>query len=502
MSVEPASVEPMFDSSEAGGVQLDVPGPDDTSYEPWGPDGPWDDEWGPDGLPADPQLNLATAPASFALAMELVFSKRPLDEVDDAGVLATAGAWRRMAGWALSGYARALAEFARRRSGDPVQTRYAADEIAAELKLTRGVARRELDRATALDQHLRPTRDLWEKGELDEQRVAAIADRVRDLPVEVATRVQEIVLPKAPAQTIGQLRAAMQRAIIAVDPEGAEERHREAHAKRSVRMYPDADGMATLTASMSAPDAVACDERLTALARGLGADDPRSMGARRADLLVGLITGRVFAGELVSGPAEGGGPAEGVSGAAPCGSGVQIVRPAAPDKASVHVVVDLETLRGEANRPAELAGYGPITATQARQIAADAVWRRLVTDPLSGVALDLGRTTYRPPVGLADLVRARDGVCRFPGCRRRASACELDHVVPYPAGPTAERNVVLECMHHHHLKHDSDWRLEPLPDGGVQWTSPTGAVYRTYPWDHRPLTGRGSATADGDPSPP
>ena len=43
---------------------------------------------------------------------------------------------------------------------------------------------------------------------------------------------------------------------------------------------------------------------------------------------------------------------------------------------------------------------------------------------------------YRPSAAVADLVRARDARCRFPTCRRRARACDLDHVVRFPDGPT------------------------------------------------------------------
>ena len=47
--------------------------------------------------------------------------------------------------------------------------------------------------------------------------------------------------------------------------------------------------------------------------------------------------------------------------------------------------------------------------------------------------------------GLADLTRhihARDQHCRFPGCTRPATTCDLDHVTPYPHGPTANTNLV------------------------------------------------------------
>jgi len=67
-----------------------------------------------------------------------------------------------------------------------------------------------------------------------------------------------------------------------------------------------------------------------------------------------------------------------------------------------------------------LAGYGPIPAQAARELAGDATWRRLLTDPLSGQLLDLGRTTYRPSAALAEFVRARDHRCLFPGVRHEA----------------------------------------------------------------------------------
>ena len=429
----------------------------------------WDDgdEW---ASPSDaaPSLSLSDVPASSGLALELEFGQPPLDALDDASLLETITSWARAAAWAQANGARALAEFARRRADDPVHAPYAADELAPALHLATGTAQAQLDRAVALDAHLAPTRALWEQGALDERRVAVIVDGTRHLSDEVASRVQDRVLPAAPGQTAAQLRAAVRRAVIEADPAGAEERHRAAHAERGVQLYPEPDGMATMSATMSAPDAVACHERLTRLARGLGASDPRSMDARRADLLADLILGRIVAADSTEG--EG-------------------VRPVGPGEPLVHVVIDVDTLRGAAEHPADLAGYGPITADAARAVAADAVWRRLVTDPLSGTVLDVGRTTYRPPAALADLVRARDGTCRFPSCRRSAARCELDHLVPFPEGPTSASNLADECSRHHHLKHDTDWSVVALPDGGLEWTSPTGATYRTYPRDHRPSGG-------------
>jgi hypothetical protein len=54
------------------------------------------------------------------------------------------------------------------------------------------------------------------------------------------------------------------------------------------------DGMGTLWAMLTATDAAGAFTWLTRLARGLGAEDPRSMDARRADILAALLNGRLL----------------------------------------------------------------------------------------------------------------------------------------------------------------------------------------------------------------
>ncbi|MHB1166472.1 MAG: HNH endonuclease signature motif containing protein, partial [Candidatus Nanopelagicales bacterium] len=53
-----------------------------------------------------------------------------------------------------------------------------------------------------------------------------------------------------------------------------------------------------------------------------------------------------------------------------------------------------------------------------------------------------GRTTYRIPDPLRAFITARDGTCRFPGCRRRADRCQVDHAQPWDhGGPTSRDNL-------------------------------------------------------------
>ena len=92
---------------------------------------------------------------------------------------------------------------------------------------------------------------------------------------------------------------------------------------------------------------------------------------------------------------------------------------------------------------------------------------------------------YVPPPSMADFVRCRDLTCRFPGCDKPAQVCDLDHTVAYPVGPTHPSNLKCLCRFHHLLKTfwngATGWRDRQLPDGTVEWTSPTGHTYTTYP---------------------
>jgi len=126
--------------------------------------------------------------------------------------------------------------------------------------------------------------------------------------------------------------------------------------------------------------------------------------------------------------------------------------------------------------------------------------RRLLTDPESGTLLDYGRTTYRPPTGLADHVRARDYLCRSPICRRSATHADLDHTIAWAdGGTTSEHNLYAGCRHDHRLKtHANGWHVTQDPNGTITYTTPTGHHYTSQPHDYRPTP----PTQPPDPDPP
>ena len=88
---------------------------------------------------------------------------------------------------------------------------------------------------------------------------------------------------------------------------------------------------------------------------------------------------------------------------------------------------------------------------------------------------------YTPGAELDRFVRLRDRRCRFPGCRRRARGCDLDHRREWPDGPTAHHNLCCLCEHHHRLRHQArGWRFGEADDGGLAITMPNGEVLSSH----------------------
>jgi Domain of unknown function (DUF222) len=378
-------------------------------------------------------------------------------------------AWDRVASWVAARSHRAVAAFAGpggpEPDGSPDQV-LCREDLAAALRLGSGTAQARIDQARALAALLPGTLALLEAGEVSARHAAVVVDACQELTAGQAAAVEAKVLPKAPSLTVGELRSRLRAAVAAADPKTFEQAHAAAAAKRCVVLYPERDGMATLLATLPAADAQTVFLALDAAARAAAADQgggraAEGVDARRADALV------AFAATYLASPG------------APLAHGRRV---------AVQVTVDLPTLLGLADHPADLAGYGPVPASVAQALAADGAWRRLVTDPVTGHLLDYGQATYRPPQALKDYLVARDQRCQFPGCGQPAYRGELDHVTPYgrAGGRTSAHGMCTLCKRHHQAKTSRRWHLKRHTSGGLQWTSPTGRTYDVEPKDHRP----------------
>ena len=128
----------------------------------------------------------------------------------------------------------------------------------------------------------------------------------------------------------------------------------------------------------------------------------------------------------------------------------------------------------------------------ARELALQlgSIWKRVVTDPLTGRAIEVTAGTYRVPAAMAEQVKTRDGTCRAPGCEIPTERSDLDHSKEWKpdgaGGPTAETNLAALHRGHHNLKTGGFWDSDQSPDGTLRWTTATGRTVTTYPYvyDH------------------
>lgn len=353
-----------------------------------------------------------------------------------------------------------VADAASAQADDPLGllTDVDADEVGAALKLSPGAAHRRVACAQALAGRLPETRAALEAGQITAQHAAAATEATADLSPEDCAKVEARVYPRGTTQTLAAFKRSLARAVAWVCPGGFEVKHRAASAKRSISMYDLADGMAAVPVELPAPDAQllwrCLDVRARADHAGQGAG--LSLDARRVDALTALMAAALADPSL---PRAHGKPV------------------------TVGVVIELPTLLGLQDRPAELLGYGPIPADLARRLAKDAPWRRMVTEPVTGHLLDLGRTTYTPPQELSDFVLARTPRCVFPGCQAPAHVDEIDHARAWSeGGVTSADNLRPLSKHHHLVKTHQGWAYVVNADRSVTWTSPSGHTY-TVPLD-------------------
>ncbi|MDT4933889.1 MAG: hypothetical protein QOK11_1781, partial [Pseudonocardiales bacterium] len=67
-------------------------------------------------------------------------------------------------------------------------------------------------------------------------------------------------------------------------------------------------------------------------------------------------------------------------------------------------------------------------------------------------------------------------------------------------GHTNEGNLHVLCARHHHLKHETAWQVQRLPNGDTSWTSPSGHRY-TKPAATHPVDRTNAAPSEGRSEP-
>ena len=326
----------------------------------------------------------------------------------------------------------------------------AAAEVNAALRLTRRAAHDRLCLSVAVRRRLPRVWLALSRGLIDPPRARVIADGTSHLDETTARRVVALAIDDAPNLTTGQLAARLRHLSIDADPDTARKRYEQATDRRRVVLEASVDGTAHLGGWDLPPDrAAAVARRIDRIARSLPAD-PRTLDQKRADVYLDLLAGAHH-------DARGG---------------------------AVELRVDLATLSHLADAPGDIAGYGPVVADIARQVAEaqrHGRWRYTVTHPDTGRPLHHGTTRRRPTASQRRTVETCHRTCIFPGCRMPATQSDLDHRIPWARQQrTTTRELVPLCRYHHHtLRHRAGWIHQPLPNGDHLWTSPLGHHYTT-----------------------
>jgi hypothetical protein len=264
---------------------------------------------------------------------------------------------------------------------------------------------------------------------------------------------------KASRLTPSKFRTAARVLRERLHPVDPVERHRDAREGRHTEVEPVNDGMAWWHLYGDAVAIAKVDARMTAgaLRQRNVPGETRTLAQLKADAAADVLTGRGTAYEVKT--------------------HVQICLP-------VTALVDEPVMLAEAElNPAVLEGYGPIDQATALLAAADAPsFRRIFTDPIRGIDLNMDRSTYRPTAAQREWLRRRFATCVAPCCSQRTQYSDVDHTTDWHFdGLTNMANLAPLSRAHHTLKHKTRFALKRHSNGKYVWTSPTGYTRENDP---------------------
>ncbi len=285
------------------------------------------------------------------------------------------------------------------------------------------------------------------------------------------------------------------RIIFRHDPDAVRRRHEKAKQARSVWVVPEADGMATLGATMTAHNTAIAYNAVGALAALACPHDTRTGQARSSDALFALLTATAFECDCGRDDCAAQIPQPDALAAWVADQQNQAI---AKGRVLVHVIADQATVDGRDDNPAFMDGHGVISAAHLRDLLArDDVRVRPLnpagsnsgngneagdgSDAGSGISntgengdescsddekasavvslpTHLPSDPYRPSTALDTFIRARDGYCTTPGCDQPAWKCDIDHIAEYDhddpsqGGHTSPDELGAKCRMHHNFK--------------------------------------------------
>lgn len=296
-------------------------------------------------------------------------------------------------------------------------------DIGQAMGLSEGQVKHRLHVARMVRAQAPRTWIAFQGGLVDAARINEIASTISTLrePESVAL-LDAKVSDYASTHTTAELRRWLRDFVVRVEAEHAKDRADAERADRYVWIRHGNDGMSLLTAYLPSPAAAAIERRLHKQARAITGDD-RTLRQREADLFVSWLT-----------TSESG---------------------QAAVNADIAVVVDADILAGArdgfatADDGSWVAPAGWITEIA---LTDNPFWWRMLRDPVTNDILDVEYQGRFAPKLLRKALEFKYRTCVHPGCTIPAWKCEIDHVRPWPHGPTTGSNLVPRSKTHHALK--------------------------------------------------
>jgi hypothetical protein len=411
------------------------------------------------------------------------------------------------------------------------------------LGLTDAGAGSRVEHAVRSVSHIPELVDAMRTGVLDAYRAAVVSEELADAPAEVCAAVMAQVSAHLGAETAGMLRRRVRRVLGKVAPDLLKVKADRARKDRALRRWTTHPGVDEWSGTFPVEQARPAWAVIDKLAKHLVADGvSANLDQARGDALMQLVHGQasgtyllqiaISADDLAAHTtpeSEGGDELVDVTGLGIPGI-THVSRtwldslPGAPFTTHTRTALRTEPPSTEPTRVPAAAKGSPGTDRPV-----DVATELVVCNPVTGALLGridrtgtpleqhnrtgdgadaaAGRNRrqrrrvrrqqqprarggevhpgYVPPAWMATLVKARDGGCRFPGCTTTMRFCDLDHVSPWPAGPTAASNLIALCRRHHRIKQTHGWSVRLDPDGTTTWTDPTGRIRTTHPQDLR-----------------
>ena len=447
--------------------------------------------------------------------------QREADALRTRELVAEASRFRALAAYALAELERTHADaFAlvqeqtsRLRDASTREREMPLRSMAAELAVDARVSDRTLQ-SQLFEAHRTVTQfaaswEAWRDGRVSRAHVRVIVDAGADLVDDDARAAYETeVLAYAETTSAGRVRPFAEQVAEKHNPKSMQERHDEAVLDRHVWVEDLRDGMSMLGVIGPSVEVHGVHDRLTRQGKAIkavdraarreaaeraaagatptdagasfGLDEPgescgtnggdktesavwfdeRTLDQIRTDLLLDML--------LTSSPAVDptGGAVEGGLGAI---------------RAHVQVTVPATTLAGTTTGGAELDGKCAVDPETAKILAGNVPsFDRVFLDPITGAVLAVDRRFVT-----AEQKRylvARDIRCRFPGCRRPARDCDMDHREDWAlGGKTDVDNVGAFCRRHHAMKQAAGWTVVQEPGGRLRFTAPSGLEYTDDP---------------------